>query len=143
MYRVTICYIPIIGNNYVHRHSADSNGSTSFLALQAFGKNGRTTIRTKNRKFQNRIGKSTDLSFLDIKLVNLMYQCGGKYTEIKKSQNGSPMQRGRKLSHHRHCSDVHGLDMVPYRQIDGIIYELISLSEAMFYSLLFNGYLCD
>ena len=51
-------------------------------AFQAFGKNGRTTIKTKDKKFQNRIGKSSNLSFLDIKLANLMYQCGCKYTHV-------------------------------------------------------------
>ncbi|KAK0044104.1 zinc metalloproteinase nas-13 [Biomphalaria pfeifferi] len=40
-----------------------------------FSKNGLTTIRTKNPSFQDVIGNSKGLSFMDIKLANLMYTC--------------------------------------------------------------------
>ncbi|KAH9498110.1 hypothetical protein Btru_008282 [Bulinus truncatus] len=40
-----------------------------------FSRNGRYTIQTFNPKFQDVIGKSKGLSFLDIKLANRMYKC--------------------------------------------------------------------
>ncbi|GFR92648.1 metalloendopeptidase [Elysia marginata] len=41
----------------------------------AFSTNGRLTIETKNRADQRKIGNRKGLSFRDIKLANLMYQC--------------------------------------------------------------------
>ncbi|ESP01181.1 hypothetical protein LOTGIDRAFT_172704 [Lottia gigantea] len=50
----------------------------------AFSRNGASTIVTKNRNYQSRIGKYRQLSFRDIKAANKMYQCKPnwcKYTD--------------------------------------------------------------
>ena len=46
--------------------------------LQAFSVNGGLTIRTLDSSYQNVIGNRKGLSFRDIKLANLMYQCNGE-----------------------------------------------------------------
>lgn len=43
--------------------------------FQTFTKNGQPTITTKSSYFQNIIGNREGLSFQDIKLANLMYDC--------------------------------------------------------------------
>lgn len=44
---------------------------------KAFSVNGGLTIKTRDPKYQNVIGNRRGLSFRDIKLANLMYQCNG------------------------------------------------------------------
>lgn len=50
--------------------------SVMHYGAYAFSHNGQRTIQTKNSQYQNIIGKAPGLSFRDIKLANLMYQCG-------------------------------------------------------------------
>ena len=53
------------------------------IIFQAFGKTcGNTkctTIRNKDPAFQDVIGTSRQLSFCDIKVINLLYNCNGKF----------------------------------------------------------------
>ena len=44
----------------------------------AFTANGKITIETKDPAMQDVIGTGNDLSQLDIKQMNLLYQCSGK-----------------------------------------------------------------
>ena len=46
--------------------------------FQFFHKNGQPTIVTKDRSWQSRIGTATDFSFADIRLANIIYNCGGE-----------------------------------------------------------------
>ncbi len=39
---------------------------------------GTLSIKTTDEKYQNKIGRAPDASFLDVKLANLMYNCDGK-----------------------------------------------------------------
>lgn len=48
------------------------------LFPKAFSKNGKTTIRTKDPEWQEKIGNSQNLAFSDVKIVNEMYKCGGE-----------------------------------------------------------------
>ena len=52
----------------------------------AFSTNGQTTIQTLDPKFQNVIGNQYGISFSDIQLINLMYNCNSKCP--KKSCSG-------------------------------------------------------
>jgi len=52
-------------------------GSVMHYGGTAFSKNGQYTIRTHDPKWQRAIGNAPGLSFSDIKLANLMYNCGG------------------------------------------------------------------
>ncbi|XP_076435235.1 protein SpAN-like [Babylonia areolata] len=49
--------------------------SIMHYGARAFSVNGRPTIRTRDASYQDVIGTSRDLSFLDIKLANVLYQC--------------------------------------------------------------------
>ena len=48
------------------------------MCLQFFSKNAKPTIVTKDPAWQVKIGTAKQMSFLDIKLANLMYSCAGK-----------------------------------------------------------------
>ena len=48
------------------------------LYLQAFSKNRKMTIQTIDPKYQKVIGNRYGVSFFDIKLINLMYDCASK-----------------------------------------------------------------
>lgn len=50
--------------------------SVMHYGAYAFSFNGQRTIQTKNSRYQNIIGKAPGLSFRDIKLANLIYNCG-------------------------------------------------------------------
>lgn len=53
--------------------------------FQAFSVNGQPTIRTIDPAFQTVIGNAPTLSFRDIKLANLMYNCAGTLEGIYSS----------------------------------------------------------
>ncbi|ESO98798.1 hypothetical protein LOTGIDRAFT_113898, partial [Lottia gigantea] len=46
----------------------------SFFSADGFS----TTIRTNNPNYQDLIGRTEQLSFIDVKAVNLMYRCNGE-----------------------------------------------------------------
>ncbi|XP_025092948.1 zinc metalloproteinase nas-13-like [Pomacea canaliculata] len=52
--------------------------SVMHYGAKAFSVTGGDTIRTKNPKYQSVIGNRSGLSFLDIKMANLMYTCSQK-----------------------------------------------------------------
>ncbi|XP_062590446.1 membrane transporter D1-like [Saccostrea cucullata] len=54
----------------------------------AFSTNGMITVRTKDPEYQNVIGNAPGLSFLDIKLANLMYHCNVNCTVVQCSGRG-------------------------------------------------------
>ncbi|XP_062596519.1 zinc metalloproteinase nas-4-like [Saccostrea cucullata] len=51
--------------------------SVMHYGARAFSVNNGITVRTIDQSFQNRIGNAPGLSFRDIKLANLMYNCAG------------------------------------------------------------------
>ena len=54
------------------------NDNPKDYLFQDFSKNNRPTIETLDERYQDLIGKSTGLSFKDIKLANLIYNCSCK-----------------------------------------------------------------
>lgn len=46
--------------------------------FQAFSQNRKMTIRTLDPKYQKVIGNRYGISFFDIKLINMMYDCNSK-----------------------------------------------------------------
>ena len=50
----------------------------SLFIKQFFSINGKPTIKTTDPTMQDVIGKAKGLSFYDIKLANLMYNCSSK-----------------------------------------------------------------
>ncbi|XP_076467019.1 zinc metalloproteinase nas-8-like [Babylonia areolata] len=58
--------------------------SIMHYGARAFSINGRPTIRTKVAQFQDVIGTARNLSFLDIKLANILYKCHARCQGYKK-----------------------------------------------------------
>ena len=52
---------------------------TSMKYSYSFQFGGRFVIETKDPAFQDVIGTLPELSFRDIKVINLLYNCGGKF----------------------------------------------------------------
>ena len=78
-------FLKFTPRNTASSHQAFSINSTVIFAPQAFSINGRDTITTRRSEFQNVIGNAQGLSFRDIKLANLMYNCNGSF--YSKSQS--------------------------------------------------------
>ncbi|XP_036357035.1 zinc metalloproteinase nas-13 isoform X2 [Octopus sinensis] len=53
-----------------------------------FSVNGERTIKTKDKRYQDIIGKAKILSFNDVKLVNTMYKCSGNCPKKSCPRNG-------------------------------------------------------
>ena len=66
--RVGVCELPTTSRHYNQYNER---------YFQAFSINGRDTVTTVQQSFQNVIGNARGLSFRDIKLANLMYNCNG------------------------------------------------------------------
>ena len=58
------------------------------FSKQAFSSNGQPTITTINPLDMNRLGNRDGLSFADIKLANIIYQCDADCTSDLTCQNG-------------------------------------------------------
>ncbi len=79
----------------------------SWVFLQFFSANGQTTILTRDPDFQDVIGTATDLSFRDIEVVNIMYNCAGAFK--------SDLQERRSFFFYRPSSQQKTLDMLNCR----------------------------
>ena len=83
------------------------------VLFQVFSKNNRSTIITLDERYQDLIGESTGLSFKDIKLANLIYECSCKclvfIRVLETSQYGSYCKSS---IIHGHILINHAADMV-------------------------------
>ena len=69
-----------------------------FLVFSFFSSNGYITIKTQDPYYQHRIGNAQGLSFRDIQLANLMYNCAGEWRTSGRREGYQPVHRSHQCA---------------------------------------------